>query len=259
MERGDDPTATALFYVRAMQEFGDIDQTDGLAALDFGCGRGDVVRALRSVGLDARGCDFPGTFDADEHLGVIQADPYRLPYPDESFDLVMSTCVFEHAQRTEECMAEIHRVLRSGGIAIHSFPGKWYIPVEPHIFVPLVSWFWPLAQRPWLALWAIAGIRNEFQKGLSWQEVTRRNVTYVREGLSYRTTGHYNAVSDRVFGNHQWAMSFYIEHGPGGAAALARRLPLKWLTGRLLRECRIGFLVQRKAGSRAVRSETRDT
>lgn len=196
--------------------------------------------------MDAQGCDFPANLDADEHLRPIQADPYRLPYADDSFDVVISTSVFEHAQRTEECMAEINRVLRPGGVAMHVFPGKWYLPVEPHIYVPLVNWFWPLAQRPWLALWAIAGIRNEHQKGLTWREVTRLNAAYVRKGLCYRTTRHYGAVSRLVFGNHQWAMRFYIECSPGGAAALARRMPLKSLSGWLIREFRMSFLLQRK-------------
>jgi SAM-dependent methyltransferase len=250
MERGGDSSATALFFIRAAREFAGVDRTDGLAVLDFGCGRGDLVRALRHLGLNARGCDFSANLAADEHLSPIPADPYRLPYPDDSFDLVISTSVFEHAQRTEECMAEIHRVLRPGGIAMHGFPGKWYLPVEPHIRVPLVNWFWPLAQRPWLAMWAIAGIRNKYQRGLSWREVTRLNATFVREGLCYRTTRHYSVVSDRVFGNHEWAMRFHIEHSPGGAAALARRLPLRSLTGPLIREFRTRFLVQRKTGSK---------
>lgn len=153
-------------------------------------------------------------------------------------------------------MAEIHRVLRYGGVAMHGFPGKWYLPVEPHIHVPLVNWFWPLPQRPWLALWAIVGIRNEYQMGLSWREVTNRNATYAREGLCYRTSRHYNAVSDRVFGNHEWAMRFAIQHSPGGAAALARRLPLRSLTGWLTREFREGFLIQRKEAEAEPSSRT---
>jgi SAM-dependent methyltransferase len=220
--------------------------TDELAVLDFGCGQGDLVRALRGLGVDARGCDFANNLGVDGSLSPIPSGEYRLPYPDASFDLVVSASVFEHAQQTEMCMVEIHRVLKPGGVAMHAFPGKWYLPVEPHIYVPLANWFWPMAQRPWLALWAIAGIRNEFQRGLTWREVTRRNVTYLREGLCYRTTGHYSAVSDKVFGNHDWPMSFCIDHAPGGAAALARRLPFRSLTGRAMRELRTGLLVQRK-------------
>lgn len=248
MEDGSDSEVPVSFVTTAARELLGHASTDGLAVLDFGCGQGNLVRTLRDEGLDARGCDFAANLGPDEELSAIHLDPYRLPYPDASFDLVFSTSVFEHAQQTEECMAEIHRVLRPGGAALHAFPGKWYLPTEPHIFVPLVNWFWPLPQRPWLALWAILGVRNSFQQGLSWREVTRRNVTYVRDGLCYRTTRHYNAVSDRVFGNHEWPMRFYIEHGSGGAAALARRLPLKSLTGLLIRELRTGVLLQRKRG-----------
>lgn len=208
-----------------------------------------LVRSLRDLGLNARGCDLADSVGDDDFLSPIPTGPYRLPYEDASFDLVVSTSVFEHAQETEECMAEIHRVLRPGGVAMHGFPGKWYLPVEPHIYVPLVNWFWPLAQRPWLALWAMVGIRNEYQQGLPWREVARVNATYVREGLCYRTTRYYNAVSDRIFERHEWPMRYYIDHAPGGAAALARRMPLKWLSGALIRELRNGFLLQWKAGS----------
>ena len=248
MEHGTDIGATAQFIIQAARDLAGSVETTTSQYSTSAAERGDLVRALRDMGVDARGCDFSANLGADEHLSPILPDPYRLPYPEDSFDLVISTSVFEHAQRTEECMAEIHRVLRPGGAAMHAFPGKWYLPLEPHIYVPLVNWFWPLARRPWLALWAIAGVRNQYQKGLSWREVTRLNATYVREGLCYRTSRHYSAVSDRVFGNHEWPMPYYIEHGPGGAAALARRMPLKWLTGRLIREFRNGLLLQRKTG-----------
>lgn len=256
MEHGADTGATARFFVDALRELGTIDRIEGLDVLDFGCGQGDLVRSLRDLGVAAQGCDFSANLGDDAYLRPIPDGPYRLPYDDASFDLVISTSVFEHAQETELCMAEIHRILRPGGLAMHAFPGKWYLPVEPHIYVPLVNWFWPLAQRPWLALWAIAGVRNEYQQGLSWREVTRLNVAYVRDGLCYRTTRDYAAVSDRTFGNHDWAMRFYIEHAPGGAAGLARRLPLKWLTGALIRELRNGLLVQRKAGSKSIANDS---
>ena len=124
MEHGSDTNAGALFIIRAARELARFDQTDNLDVLDFGCGRGDLVRAMRHSGLNARGCDLSANVGADEHLSPIPLDPYRLPYPDDSFDLVISTSVFEHAQRTEECMAEIHRVLRTGGVAMHGFPAK---------------------------------------------------------------------------------------------------------------------------------------
>lgn len=249
MERGADTSETARFFAKAARHLAGLEGRD-FDVLDFGCGQGDLVRSLRDLGLRARGCDFEANLGVGEHLHPISEDPYRLPFPNDSFELVISTSVFEHAQNTETCMAEIHRVLRPGGVAVHAFPGKWYLPVEPHIYVPLVNWFWPRVSRPWLALWALAGIRNEYQRGLSWREVLRLNDSYVRDGLCYRTTRQYGRVSDQRFGNHEWAMRFYIDHAPGGAAALARRMPLKGLSGVAIREFRNGLLVQRKAESR---------
>jgi hypothetical protein len=43
-----------------------------------------------------------------------------------------------------------------------------------------------------------------------------------------------------------WPMAFYIIHGHGGFARLCRRLPMRGFWGALSRECRMGFLVQRK-------------
>jgi SAM-dependent methyltransferase len=237
---------TAAFLVGAARDVAGVTLGDGFSVLDFGCGRGDMVGQLRGMGVNALGCDFADSLGPGEGLHAIERDAYRLPFPDKSFDLVVSICVFEHAQDTHACMAEIHRVLRDGGVALHMIPGKWYLPTEPHIHVPLVNWFWPFPQRPWLALWAIAGVRNAYQRGLSWREVTRRNVAYARDGLCYRTTGHYDKVSRRIFGNSAWPMDYVIQRGTGGSAALARRLPMKRLTGWAIREFRVGLLMQRR-------------
>lgn len=247
MEEGIASTRDTEFLIAIARQYGEIVTTDGLATLDFGCGAGGIVGALRERGLAVRGCDFAAALDPQADLDAIETNPYRLPYPDGSFDLVVSTSVFEHAQNTQTCFEEIHRVLRSGGIAVHQFPGKWFLPTEPHIFVPLVSWFWPRVPKVWLSLWALLGVRNEYQQGLPWQEVARLNADFVRNGLCYRTSGEHQRLSDRVFGNHEWAMSAYIEHHPGRAPALLRRLPFRRLGGRVLRELRFALLVQRKA------------
>lgn len=73
-----------------------------------------------------------------QHIDAISMQPYRLPFAANEFDVVGSTSVLEHAQNTEECYRAIHRVL-PGGVALHGFPGKWYLPRKPHIYVPLVN------------------------------------------------------------------------------------------------------------------------
>jgi SAM-dependent methyltransferase len=239
-----DMRAASVFLRAAMRAIAGRDV--GLAVLDFGCGSGGLVQDLALAGIDAFGCDLPGVVQASERLKEICLDPYRLPFGDGTFDVVVSTNVLEHAQNKTACFREIHRVLRPGGYAMHLYPGKWYLPTEPHIHVPLVSWLWPRCPRWWLAIWARLGVRNEFQTDRAWREVTELNDRYCREGLSYWSNGHYRRLSNQVFGNCAWPTRFYVDHADGGAAILVRRLPLKGLFAPFLREVREAFLVQEK-------------
>lgn len=190
--------------------------------LDFGCGQGALVEGLRKRGYEARGCDMFPNGRAD--CSVIET-PYRLPYPDDSFDAIVSTSVLEHAQNPEETFREWRRCLKPGGRAIHLFPSKSYLPAEPHILVPLVNLMWPHVPRWWLALWALLGVRNDTQRGLPWRDVVALNATYCRTGLNYRSLRYYRDLSRQVFGNFEEMADVYIEEADGGAARALRRLP----------------------------------
>lgn len=219
--------------IKALQKVG------AKSVLDFGCGNGDLVRILSDSGFKAFGCDIgadwpPNEGDwqretpaeewvTDSRLFPIQANPYRLPFPDESFDAVVSTSVFEHVANKAEAFSEISRVLKVGGRAFHLFPSKWYLPVEPHIRVPLVPWMWPNAPQWWLSAWAFLGVRNGAQKGKGWREVTRLNKDYVRNGISYWSVGKYAALAP---GKTSVWSDFYVETSPGRAARIARKLRL---------------------------------
>lgn len=192
------------------------------SVLDFGCGQGALVEGLRQRGYDAFGCDIFSNGRPD--CRVIE-QPYRLPYPDGSFDAVVSTSVLEHAQNTEEAFRECYRCLKSGGWAIHLLPGKWYLPVEPHIYVPLVNVMWPRVPRWWLGAWAILGVRNEFQHGKSWREVRDLNAAYCKSGLHYQSMRFYRDLSLKIFGNYEELIDLYIRDAYGGAARVLRKLP----------------------------------
>ena len=114
----------------------------GAAILDYGCGHGTVVRMLRERGFDAYGVDirWPGADYEQGELGRQGILRYyeeggRLPFDDDSFDLVISDQVFEHVVPIEESLAEIDRVLRPGGVTYHHFPSSsvWR---EGHIGIP---------------------------------------------------------------------------------------------------------------------------
>ncbi len=217
--------------------------------LDFGCGAGQLVENLSALGYEVAGCDSWATYDqkpVDARLRKIGMEPYRLPFQDGEFDVVVSTSVFEHAQNKAECFREIHRVLKRGGYAMHVLPGKWYLPSEPHIYVPLANAFWPNCPRWWLALWAMLGVRNKYQEGMPWRTVVELNVAYCAKGLSYWSAARYRELSMEVYGNCAWPMSFHIEHAGGGFNALARKLPFRRFWGWVSRQFRMAFLVVRR-------------
>lgn len=145
--------------------------------LDWGCGAGAYVASARKAGFVCVGCDFNAS---GEHLSAI-GTPYRLPYPDESFDLVVSSGVLEHCMDYDASIAELARVMRPGAAFLHFFPSRWAL-LEHHIHVPLAGF---IQAAPWLRLWALAGVRNGFQRGLASDEVVRRNQAFLKSSTNY--------------------------------------------------------------------------
>jgi len=233
------------FFAIAMREFGLPAGDNPVRVLDWGCGKGELVAAFKGLGMDAHGCDFGDRLGGMGLLRSIEREPYRLPFDDETFHYVVSVNVLEHAQNVEESYREIRRVLKPGGVAMHMFPAKWYLPTEPHFWVPLMNWFWPWRPRVWLALWALLGVRKTNQRGKSWRAVVDENDAYLRDHCSYRSSRHHRRASMEVFGNCAWPMRFYVDHAPGGVGRLARRLPFRGLSGAISREFRVAFLLQR--------------
>jgi ubiquinone/menaquinone biosynthesis C-methylase UbiE len=113
----------------------------------------------------------------------IDATPYRIPFDDNSFDMVFSVTVFEHVRDYDSALAEIRRVLRPSGLSVHLFPAPWK-PIETHAFVPFAS---RVQSYWWLYLWALAGIRNEFQRGYSASRTASENQRFLRDETNYLT------------------------------------------------------------------------
>ena len=98
--------------------------------LDVGCGRKpyrSFASATRYVGVDI---DTPTT----RALGVADVfyDGRHLPFPDDSFDAVLCSQVFEHVFTPREFLAEILRVLRPGGRLVMTVPFVWDEHEQPH-------------------------------------------------------------------------------------------------------------------------------
>lgn len=98
------------------------------ACLDVGCAMGFYVARLARLGWDAHGLDISayavaqGRERGTSNLVVGSVD--ELPYEDERFDFVFSIDVVEHVDRSlaEAMAAEMHRVLRPGGLCLIATP-----------------------------------------------------------------------------------------------------------------------------------------
>jgi SAM-dependent methyltransferase len=100
----------------------------GMCVLDAGCGPGTITRGLaravlpggRCIGVDAEASQIDlarALAGAQEHgVAFETASIYRLPFPDGTFDAVLSHALFEHLARPQEALAELRRVLRAGGV-----------------------------------------------------------------------------------------------------------------------------------------------
>jgi SAM-dependent methyltransferase len=71
---------------------------------------------------------WPDVALGDQRDGVRCEDLRDLTFRDASFDLVISSDIFEHVRRPMAAFAEIFRVLRPGGRHIFTVPLRWPLP-----------------------------------------------------------------------------------------------------------------------------------
>jgi ubiquinone/menaquinone biosynthesis C-methylase UbiE len=211
----------------------------GATVLDLGCGNGSIVKEYRGLGYEAFGCDFAfkegldvDVLKIDGIIRFIKREPYRLPFADDAFDLVVSDQVFEHVQNYDETLSEIRRVLKSEGISLHFFPSR-YTPIEPHVYVPLAT---IVQTRWWLAIWAILGVRAPLQKGMSVREVTDANRVYLTSHTNYLSQSAIERFVSRYFGDYRFCESLFLKFSKRGRSIykFSRFLPvLPWVYGML--------------------------
>jgi ubiquinone/menaquinone biosynthesis C-methylase UbiE len=93
----------------------------GLTALDLACGTGRYSRVLAEKGAgDVISVDVSPAMLRSVGTHRVRAGMAQLPFPNDTFDVVICGLAIGHAPRIDLWMAEVARILRPGGILLYS-------------------------------------------------------------------------------------------------------------------------------------------
>ncbi len=95
--------------------------------LEIGAGTGWQAKFLTDHGYTVDAIDIGSSEYREMRVWpVTDYDGHLIPFPDGTFDVVFSSNVMEHIPHVREFQAEVLRVLRPGGVAVHAMPtGTW--------------------------------------------------------------------------------------------------------------------------------------
>lgn len=166
----------------AVEFIGRLALQPGVRLLDVACGSGNVAIAAERVGATATGVDIaPNLLEEGRErakaegltIEFDEGDAEQLPYPDASFDLVVSMFGAMFAPRPELTAAELVRVCRPGGrIAManwtpEGFAGQVLKTVSVHVPPP--------HGVPPPAEWGVESIvRERLRDGVADLQMTKR-------------------------------------------------------------------------------------
>ncbi|MBU0618891.1 class I SAM-dependent methyltransferase [Patescibacteria group bacterium] len=99
------------------------------AVLDAACGSGQILKhlPLESVGIEINPNHAKTAQKNAPQAKVIRGDIERIPYPENSFDWLLATEIFEHLPESKPVVKELWRVLKKGGQLIVTVPTRHWL------------------------------------------------------------------------------------------------------------------------------------
>jgi ubiquinone/menaquinone biosynthesis C-methylase UbiE len=125
----------------------DFFETDfrSFSILDVGCSTGiianyfsDYFGAVVGFDIDDSAIQYARENFTKDNIEFNIGDAMDIRYPKNSFDVVICAQVYEHVPDTDKLMAEIHRVLKPGGVCYFSAGNRLAVK-EPHYNLPFLS------------------------------------------------------------------------------------------------------------------------
>ena len=178
--------------------FADFDAARGREVLEVGVGLGSDLTRFARAGAIVTGVDL--TERAIENVrrrlameglqAQLQvADAERLPFADESFDVVYSWGVLHHTPRPEFAMAEVQRVLRPGGrLCVMVYARRSWVALG------LWARHGALVGRPWRTLGDVVA---DHMESAGTRAYTRAQLRQAFGGLRDLTIEHVSTPYDR--------------------------------------------------------------
>jgi len=190
--------------------------------LDMGCGAGGLVVRLRELGFEAFGVDVEAQWTdrpvwQHEWFHLLSMDDHYAPsFPNEFFNVVITTQVLEHVRDLDAFFGQAARVLKPGGAMANMYPSAACF-IEAHTYTPFYPWF---PRDILLRLAAKLGIRNEYQKGLSVEDTVASNRRYFRESAFVYSQRFVNQTALRHFASVSDLAPAYYADRPRGLRLL---------------------------------------
>lgn len=122
----DSYTGSPISESRLDRCLGDIkDSLAGQLVLEAGCGAGRFTEVLLKKGAILVSSDLSSAVEvnaenfpvSDKHL-VIQADINDMPYPDNTFDVVICLGVIQHTPSPEKTIGDLYALVKPGGVLV---------------------------------------------------------------------------------------------------------------------------------------------
>jgi SAM-dependent methyltransferase len=125
--------------------------------LEVGCGSGGISHYFAThpqLQCEVEAVDTVDNRQITDGYSFTLVKSTRLPFPDSSFDVVLTNHVIEHVGPIDEQrmhLRELRRVLRPSGTGYIAVPNRWQL-VEPHYKLAFLSWLPHGLRTPYLCL-----------------------------------------------------------------------------------------------------------
>lgn len=182
-----------------------VDRVENGVALDIGCGNGEYLLRLKSIGWKCKGVEFNDkavSICRSYGLDIFQGDLKAAQFHSGQFDLVTAHHLLEHVPDPHELFSEISRILKKGGMLLIR---------TPNVDALGRSWFGTY----WYA--------NDVPRHLSLY--SKQNLAKLAQDHGLSTKKIYTSVKPKLL-----LKSFDYKSGNIGKPSKKRKLR-KWLSG----------------------------